>query len=306
MRIVGWLAAILGVVGVVICLVIAAGVWLVKPEVQTRVDHLATVVVEGLDKATELSTEASQLAVQVGERLDRVATTARSLSANPVLDAVVDRVLSGAITNVVSGPWNRIQDRLGGFRERVVGLSNIVQTVDQALPFIELPGVVTGFVDDVDARWTELDQTVQEMETIAAEGVGTAERAARVAEVATNASERLDAVGVGRGAGTREGATPPRARRPAGQPGGAARAGGAGGGASGPTTARDGGVGGPRARAPAHGKVETAQADIAQAAQQVGNALTWIAVAVSIVAIWVGLLHLLLIAQARRWIRADD
>ena len=255
MRILGWLAAFLGVIGVVVCLVIAVGVWFVKPEVETRVDRLATAVVEGLDQAAELSSDASELVVQVGERLDQVATTARSVSANPILDAAVDRVLSGTIRNVVSGPLNTIQDRLGGFRERVVGLSSLVQTVDQALPFIELPGVVTGFVDDVDARWAELDRTVQEMETIATEGVGTAERAARVAEVATNASARLDAVNLALGE--------------------------------------------------VHGNVETAQADITQAAQDVGTALTWIALVVCIVAIWVGLLHLLLISQARRWIREE-
>lgn len=255
MRIVGWLAAILGVVGLVICLVIAVGVWVVKPEVQSRVDHLAAVVVEGLDKASELSDEASELVVQVAGRLDEVATTARGVSANPILDAAVDRLLGAAITRVVTGPWDRIQDRLGGFRERVVGLSNLIQTVDQALPFIELPGVVTGFVDDVDARWTELDRTVEELETLATEGVGTSERAARVADIATNASTRLHAVDAALGQ--------------------------------------------------VHSRVEAAQADVEQAARQLASLLDWVAVIVSIVAIWVGLLHLLLIAQARRWMRDE-
>jgi hypothetical protein len=131
----------------------------------------------------------------------------------------------------------------------------VVQSIDQAVPFINLPGVVTGFIDDVDARWTDLDQMVQEMETIANEGVGTAERAARVAEIATTASQRLDAVNVALGE--------------------------------------------------VHGKVETAQADITHGAEQVGTALTWIALIVCIVAIWVGLLHLLLISQGRRWIRGE-
>lgn len=255
MRIMGWLAAILGVIGLIVCLVIAVGVWFVKPEVETRVDRLATAVVEGLDQAAVLSAEASELVVQVNERLDTVAETASSISANPILDAVVDRVLGGAINRVVSGPWNEIQDRLGGLRERVVGLSSVVQSIDQAVPFIELPGVVTGFIDDVDARWTELDQTVGEMQTIADEGVGTAERAARVAEIATNASQRLDTVNLALGE--------------------------------------------------VHGKIETAQADITQGAQRVGNGLTWVALIVCIVAIWVALLHLLLISQGRRWIREE-
>jgi hypothetical protein len=256
MRIVGWLAAILGVVGLILCLVIAVGVWFVRPEVVSRVDRLATVAVEGLDHASALSADAEELVIQVRGRLDTLATTARSVATNPVVDAVVDRALNAAITNVVSGPWNRLQDRLGGMRERVVGIANVVQTLDDAIPFIELPGVVTGFVGDVDARWTEIDQTVQGLEDIAAEGAATTERAGRIADAATSASERLDAVS--------------------------------------------------EALARVHGKVEEAQADIVQAADEVESILTWTAVIVSVVAIWVGLLHLLLVVQGRRWIRDED
>jgi hypothetical protein len=255
MRIVGWLAAILGVIGLVICLVIAIGVWLVRPDIVTRVDHIASIAIEGLDQAAALSVDASDLTVEVGERLDTVASTAQQVSENPILDAAVDRLLGGAITNLVSGPWNQVQDRLGGMRERVVTLSSVVQGLDSAIPFIELPGVATAFVDDVDARWTTLDERVQEMETIASEGVGTAERAGRIAQAATEASERLAAVNVALGE--------------------------------------------------VHGKIEAAQADIAAAADRAESTLTWVALVICIISVWVGLLHLLLIAQGRRWIRAE-
>ena len=256
MRIVGWLAAILGVLGVVICIVIAVGVWFVKPEIVRRVDHVATVAVDALEQASGLSTDASELIVQVKERLESVATTASSVSGNPVLTAVADRLLGGTISNVVVGPWTQLQDRLSGMREKAVGLSTSVQALDEAIPFIELPGVVSGFVDDVDARWTEIDQTVQGMESIAAEGVGTAERAANVARIATETSAKLDALNVALGE--------------------------------------------------VHGQIETAQAQVTEAADQVEGVLGLSAIVISIIAIWIGLLHLLLIAQGRRWIRDES
>jgi hypothetical protein len=256
MRFVGWVAAILGVIGLVICLAIAVGVWFVRPEVVKQVDHVATVAVEALEQASGLSTDASELAVQVKERLATVASTASSVSGNPVLTAAADRLLSGTIATAVSGPWNALQESLSGIREKAVGLSTSVQALDEAIPFIQLPGVATGFVDDVDARWTEVDQTVQGLETIATEGVGTAERAQRIATAATEASEKLDAVNVALGQ--------------------------------------------------LHGRIETAQAQITDASDQVEGILGLSAIAITIIALWVGLLHVLLISQGRRWARSES
>lgn len=255
MRFLGWLAAILGVVGATICLVIAVGVWVVRPDVVTRVDNIAVAVTQGLDDAAALSADAGELVAQVSERLDKVATTAASVAGNPIIDAAADRLLTGAITNVVSGPWNTLQDRLGGMRERVVGISNAVQAVDEALPFIELPGTITGVINDVDARWTAVDERVQGMEDLAAEGIGTAQQASRIAEIATDARTRLDAV----------------------------------------SASLD----------EVHGAIEIAQGDVQHAADQVEGLVMWAAIIICVIAIWVGLLHLLLIAQGRRWIRGE-
>jgi hypothetical protein len=255
MRIVGWLAAILGVIGLVVCLVIAVGVWVVRPSVIERVDHIATVAVQGLEDASTLSTDASELLVDVSERLDNVATTARSISGNPIVDAVADRLLSTAVTNVVSRPWSALQDRLGGMRERVVGISNSIQALDDAIPFIELPGTITGVVNDVDARWTALDERVQGMEELASDGVGTTQEAARIAELATEASARLTEVSSALGL--------------------------------------------------VHTAIETSQSNVQHAADQIEELTGWGALIICVVAVWVGLLHLLLIAQGRRWARAE-
>ncbi len=255
MRALGWLATILGVVGAIICLVIAIGVWVVRPDVEARVDNVALAVTQGLEDAAALSADAAELVAQVSTRLDTVATTAQSVAGNPVVDAIADRLLTGAITNVVTGPWNTLQDRLGGMRERVVGISNAVEAVDQAIPFIELPGNITGVINDVDARWTAMDERVQGMEELAANGISTAEEASRVADFATQASTRLDAVG--------------------------------------------------EALGKVHGAIETAQGEVQQAVDQVDGLLLWAAVIICVIAIWVGLLHLLLIAQGRRWARGE-
>ena len=130
-----------------------------------------------------------------------------------------------------------------------------VQALDQAIPFIELPGVATGFVDDVDARWTELDQTVEGIEQAAADGIGTAERAQAIAQTATEAKDKLGALNVSLGE--------------------------------------------------VHGTIETAQAQIIDASDRIEGVLGLGALGISLVAIWVGLLHLLLIAQGRRWIRSE-
>ncbi|MFN8518159.1 MAG: hypothetical protein U0667_01940 [Chloroflexota bacterium] len=255
MRIVGWLAAILGVVGVVVCLAIAVGVWVVRPHVGTRIDHIASVAVEGLEQAAALSSDASELSVQVGARLDRLAAAATTAADSPILDAAVDRALSASITTVVTGPWNQLQERLGGMRERVVGISTVVQALDDAIPFVSLPGTVTGVIDDVDARWSSVDERMAGLEQVATDGVGTASKAREVAQTATDASARLVEVN--------------------------------------------------QALGQVHVQIEATQGDIEHAADQADSVLTWVAAIVCVIAVWVGLLHLLLIAQGRRWIRGE-
>ena len=102
-------------------------------------------------------------------------------------------------------------------------------------------------------RKLKLDQKIQEMETVADEGVGTSDRAAKVAETASNASERLDALNASLGE--------------------------------------------------IHGRIETAQGQIAAASDQIGSITGLSAIAITAIAIWVGLLHVLLISNSRRWIR---
>ena len=92
--------------------------------------------------------------------MDSIATTAESLAGSPFVNTAVGQAIRRSITDLASGPQSELMANAAALRERVVALSSTVQRLDEAIPLIDLPGNVTGAVDDLDARLTELGEAV--------------------------------------------------------------------------------------------------------------------------------------------------
>ncbi len=176
MRALGWLAMVVGVIGVIFCLVVAVGVWVVTPQVTDRAHEIVAIAHEGVQKADDLAVTASGHLATVSDKLTNIEGLLTSVAGSPLVDTAVGTNIRNAISGFVGGPYANLMADVSGLVERVQGLSTTVQRLDAAIPGLELPGVVSGTVDDIDAKLTQLDQTVTSINDIAGNGVTTSEQ----------------------------------------------------------------------------------------------------------------------------------
>ena len=89
MRILGWLAMALGVIGIVASIALAAGVWVVKPDIQARAHELVAAADGGLERAAELTESVTTELADASARVGDVKAKADELVAATVVDPVV-------------------------------------------------------------------------------------------------------------------------------------------------------------------------------------------------------------------------
>ena len=195
MRILGWLAMALGVIGIVAGIALAAGVWVIKPDIQARAHELVAAADRGLERATVLTDSVTTELADASARVGDVKARADELVAAPVVDPAVAASLSTTITDFVSGPYATLRGEYTALRERVSTVGEALRALDNAIPAVELPGTVTERLQEVDARLVEIDSAIIALseagiQVLSEPGVG-----GRIAERAATAQEILEAVG---------------------------------------------------------------------------------------------------------------
>lgn len=252
MRFLGWLATALGVIGVIVCLVVAVGVWVVRPAVTDKTHEIAAIATEGLQKASDLTDVATERLTKASDNLGNITSFLDSLATSPLVDTAVGTKIRDLVSGFVQGPYADVHETVTGLTERLLSISDVVQRLDAAIPGIELPGVVTSTIEDVDARLTQIDGTVTTINQVAGNGVTTSEQVTALSTQVGEIKGVVDAV------------------------------------------------------VPALG---TAKTQIAEAQTKVDKVsdrtdwwITWGAVIVSIVFVYLAALHVLLYKQGRRWV----
>jgi hypothetical protein len=176
MRFLGWLATILGVMGIIVCLVAAVGVWVVKTPVANKAHEIAAIATEGLQKASDLTDVAAGRLTTTSDNLGNITALLDSVATSPLVDTAVGGKIRDAVSGFVEGPYASLHQDVAGLRERLTSISDVVRKLDAAIPGIELPGVVTSTIDSVDEKLTTLDSTVAAANQVAGNGVTTSEQ----------------------------------------------------------------------------------------------------------------------------------
>lgn len=182
MRVLGWLAVILGVIGCIACLVVALGGWVVRPMVSDKAHEIVALVDEGITKADTLAQTADGHLTDISGKLTTIQGLLTSVANSPIVDTAVGTRIRDAISGFIEGPYANVKTDVSGLLTQVESLSNTVQRLDAAIPGLELPGIVTGTVDDVAQKLTTLDQTVTSIDQIAGNGVTTSQQVQGIAD----------------------------------------------------------------------------------------------------------------------------
>ena len=194
MRFLGWLATALGVIGVIVCLVVAVGAWVVKTPVTDKAHEVAAIATEGLQKASDLTDVAADRLTKASDNLGNITALLDSVAASPLVDTAVGTKIRDLVSGFVEGPYADVHESMSGLRERLTSIADVVQKLDTAIPGIELPGVVTSTIDDVDAKLTQLDSTVATVNQVAGNGVTTSEQLTAVSTQVGQIKGVVDAI----------------------------------------------------------------------------------------------------------------
>jgi hypothetical protein len=191
MKLVGWVAMVAAVVGIVVGLVAAVGIWVVKPQVQERVEELFVAGDEGLVRAVELVDRLDAGVIAATDGVIKLNATAQARAADPVLDDATRAQLAGGIDTFISGPWADLQGRYAGLQERIQSVSRLLVLVDRLLPTVDLPGDLAQTLADVDTAVTRLDATVTGGADLLTETLTGPNLSSRVAEQTQRLEEAL-------------------------------------------------------------------------------------------------------------------
>jgi methyl-accepting chemotaxis protein len=190
MRVLGWLAMILGVLGIVAGLALIPGAYLGRDWIGTRVDRVVERAQDGLDQATEFADRVDTAVTNATVRIEEIETTAAEARDAVDFTGPVER-LSTAMTSFVTGPYSQLQTTYADLRGRVFAVTDAVAAVDAALPAISLPGVVTDELEEIDTRILDLNDRVLEIQASLEDGVTSAEEFTPIQTTASNISDGL-------------------------------------------------------------------------------------------------------------------
>lgn len=191
MKVLGWLAMIAAVIAIVVGLVAAVGVWVVKPQIQERVEELFIAGDEGLVRAVELLDRLDAGVIAATDAVTRLNASAQARAADPLLDDAARAELAGGIDTFISGPWADLQGRYAGLQERIQSVSRLLVLVDRLLPAVDLPGDLAQTLVDVDTAVTRLDATVTGGADLLVETLTGPNLSSRVAEQTERLEEAL-------------------------------------------------------------------------------------------------------------------
>jgi hypothetical protein len=196
MRLVGWLASALGLLGILFGNGLASVVWVLKLNVQSRIRDLVAVPDGGLDIATTLAETVADGLTQMSAQAGDVQGAADGLVAAPDGDAAAAAAagLAAAIDVFVTGPYASFRALYQRLRERAIAVGDAVGRLGTSVPIANVPPALVERLQAIDARMIEIDASVTYLSQLGPEGLSEPGVAATVSERSAQAQERLASV----------------------------------------------------------------------------------------------------------------
>jgi hypothetical protein len=155
----GIAAQVLGIAGGVLIVLLIVGLWLGRGWLADRGNALTAAADEQVTRVVIVSELVSGRLNDVALRVEEYEAEARSIAADT--SATAQR-LEGLRTRL--GPlatrYTDARDQFVAIRERVMSVVESVQRLDRLVPAIELPGTITGALEDIDGLLVRLDTAI--------------------------------------------------------------------------------------------------------------------------------------------------
>jgi prefoldin subunit 5 len=192
-RLLGGAGQVAGVVGLVLCVMLAVGALLSRSWALDTVDSLAQRVDQGIGKALPPVTRAATMVGDVSGRIGDVADAADVVAALPAPQSERLQALQARL-QALSDRYLELRTAYADVREQIASVIARVQSIDALLPGVSLPEGPVDRLAELDTRIQQVDAAI--MEVIGADLVGSTvnETASRIADRARQAEANLDGV----------------------------------------------------------------------------------------------------------------
>jgi hypothetical protein len=195
-RVLGTTGQIVGVVGIVVCLVLGLGVIVGHAWADGTVDDVSAAVDAQIAKADPLLTQASAKVGEISGRVGAVADIAAGIAADPNPGGAVADTLRAGLASV-SDRYQTLRSNYAGVRESVVSVSDRLQTLGRIVPGFSIPQGPADALAALDARLQAFDAKVTGLITIDPGQGPVNKAAATIAQAASDINTKIADVQAG-------------------------------------------------------------------------------------------------------------
>jgi len=195
MRILGWSASAVGLVGVVTCTTLMPFIWVIRGDLAGRSRKLWAVAETGLEAASSQTDTATAWLGDASHGVRRIAGTAVDLARGPHGDTAAATDLVGAIDAFVAGPYASLRTAYAGLRERAMTVDGMLAGIRDAAPMLAVGAAVADVLQEIDDRMLEVDASVTRLHEMGAADLTAPGTAIAIAEHAAAADLLLQAIG---------------------------------------------------------------------------------------------------------------
>jgi flagellin-like hook-associated protein FlgL len=187
----GLAAQVVGVIGIVLCLVLAVGVIVGRGWATDTVSQVSTSIDSQVARAVPLLDTASGKVSEVSGRVGALADAATALAGRPNPSNEVLQGLMGALTNV-SDRYLELRAKYGELKATVTSALDRLQMLDRLIPGFSIPQGPVDALANLDAAVTDLDAKIMGIAGAIPETGPIDAAATAVATKATEVKGKLD------------------------------------------------------------------------------------------------------------------
>ncbi len=189
----GTTGRVVGVVGIVVCLLLAVGVLVGRGWAVGTVDDVSAAVDAQIAKTDPLLTKASSVVGEISGRVSTVSDLASGIAANPTPGGAVADTIRAGLTSI-SDRYQALRASYADMRETAVSAIGRLQTLSRIVPGFTVPQGPVDALAALDAKLQEFDATVTGLITIDPGQGPINQAAAAVAQKANDVNAKLDGV----------------------------------------------------------------------------------------------------------------
>ena len=183
-RILGSTGQVLGVIGMLVCIVLIVGVIFGRSYAVGTVNDVAAAVDTQIAKVSPILQQAHTTVGEVSGKVSTVAEIADTVAKDPNPGGQIAQALRDAIDGV-NDRYQALRQGYAGIRETALSIIEKLQTVDQLIPGLAIPQGPIDALNTFDTRIQEFDAKVNDLLTIEPGNGPANQAAAKIAEAAT-------------------------------------------------------------------------------------------------------------------------